>query len=577
MMTSQQFHPCLAGGGEAGALMRSIDWAKNPLGPVESWPRSLQTIVSIMLASRFAMRVMWGPEFLLLYNDSYQPVLGSTKLPGAMGSPTVSSFSEVWDVVGPMFQRVYAGEAVAMEDGLLCIDRHGYLEECYFTLSYSPIRDEAGLVAGLLGVVHETTKQVLADRRFATLERLAASAAQARTVEEACEAAAQAIAKNTADVPFALFYLLSADGKRARLVSATGLPANSSAAPAQLELVESAASWPIHLPLIEDLLDVSRIISGKVRLDVQNVDFGQVLEAALDSARPALDAKQIDVRAVIDSNGGMVMGDANRLQQVAWNLLANAAKFTNKGGSVRVVLSRVDSQLELSITDTGKGIAADFLPLVFDRFKQADSTTTRQHGGLGLGLAIAKNLVEMHGGTIRAQSEGEGLGATFVVLLPVSAMHHRSRVTPVTASFAQLNLEYPPELVGLRVLVVDDEEDARDLVITLLEHCGVLVEAASSATQALHLIQHNRPDVLISDIGMPVEDGYSLIRRVRLLPIDAGGATPAASLTAYAGIEDRRRAMMAGFNMHLPKPVDPSELVAVVTNLARLSKAIARS
>jgi CheY-like chemotaxis protein len=256
--------------------------------------------------------------------------------------------------------------------------------------------------------------------------------------------------------------------------------------------------------------------------------------------------------------------------------LANAAKFTNKGGRVRVVVSRIDSQLELSVTDNGKGIAADFLPHVFDRFKQADGSTTRQHGGLGLGLAIAKNLVEMHGGTIEVRSDGLGRGATFVVRIPIAAMHHRTRTTPILSLPGHTAIDGPPELIGLKVLVVDDEADVRDLVTTLLEQCGVIVEDASSVAEAWKAIERRMPDVLISDIGMPSEDGYSLIRRVRALPVAEGGALPAASLTAYAGIEDRRRAMMAGFNMHLPKPVDPSELVAVVANLARLAKALRR-
>jgi CheY-like chemotaxis protein len=282
------------------------------------------------------------------------------------------------------------------------------------------------------------------------------------------------------------------------------------------------------------------------------------------------------VSSVLDTNDGMIMGDANRLQQVVWNLLANAAKFTNKGGRVRVVLSRIDSSLELSVTDNGKGISPEFLPLVFDRFKQADVTTTRHQGGLGLGLAIAKNLVEMHGGTIEVKSEGIGHGATFVVRIPISAMHHHKRITPVTSTPAHAAIDGPPELIGLKVLVVDDEADVRDLVMTLLEQCGVEVVGAASVAEALEAIEKRPPDVLISDIGMPSEDGYSLIRRIRALPIDRGGALPAASLTAYAGIEDRRRAMMAGFNMHLPKPVDPAELIAVVANLARLAKAINR-
>jgi PAS domain-containing protein len=274
-MTTERFHSCLAGGGEAGALMRSIDWSQNPLGPVEAWPQSLQTIVSIMLASRFAMRVMWGPDLILLYNDSYQPVLGSTKLPGAMGRPTQASFPEVWDVVGPMFRRVYAGEAVALEDGLLCIDRHGYLEECYFTLSYSAIRDERGVVAGLLGVVHETTRQVLADRRFATLERLAAGAATAQTIEQAFEAAAQALAKNPGDVQFALFYLLGADDKQARLISAVGLPVDSPAAPKRINLNAADSSWPVHVPLSRH----ERPVISDVRARFGDVHAGPYPEA----------------------------------------------------------------------------------------------------------------------------------------------------------------------------------------------------------------------------------------------------------------------------------------------------------
>jgi hypothetical protein len=274
-MTTEGCHPCLAGGGAAGALMRSIDWSKNPLGPVEDWPQSLQTIVSIMLASRFAMRVMWGPDLILLYNDSYQPVLGSTKLPGAMGKPTQASFPEVWDVVGPMFRRVYAGEAVALEDGLLCIDRHGYLEECYFTLSYSPIRDTDGVVAGLLGVVHESTRRVLADRRFATLERLAASAATTQTVEQAFEAAAQALAKNPGDVQFALFYLLSADGKQARLMSSAGLPDDSPAAQTLLGPSASTSSWPVHAAVSRH----ERTVVSDVRARFGDIHAGPYPEA----------------------------------------------------------------------------------------------------------------------------------------------------------------------------------------------------------------------------------------------------------------------------------------------------------
>jgi signal transduction histidine kinase/ActR/RegA family two-component response regulator len=530
-----------------------------------------------------AIAIVRGPEQVFeLANPLYCRLVGKSELVGKRGREALPELIEqgVWTLLE---QVRHTGEPYIGKEFPAKLERaeDGSLEQGYFNFIAQATRDEAGVIDGVLIFVVEITEQVESRKRVelarAALESSETERAALLLREQAARAEAELSSRSKdeflAIVSHELRNPLSAMLGWTRMLRTGGLPEDKHQR--ALETIERNAVNQSQL--IEDLLDVSRIISGKVRLDVQSVDLGQVVEAALDSARPALDAKQIDVRAVIDSNGGMVMGDANRLQQVVWNLLANAAKFTNKDGSVRVVLSRIDSQLELSVTDTGKGIAASFLPLVFDRFKQADSTTTRQHGGLGLGLAIAKNLVEMHGGTIQVHSDGEGRGATFVVRLPVSAMHHRSRITPVSVNLAQLSLEFPPELVGLRVLVVDDEEDARDLVATLLEHCGVIVKSASSASQALHIVQQDRPDVLISDIGMPLEDGYSLIRRVRLLPIDQGGATPAASLTAYAGVEDRRRAMMAGFNMHLPKPVDPAELVAVVTNLARLSKAIARN
>ncbi|HEX8723617.1 MAG TPA: PAS domain S-box protein [Pyrinomonadaceae bacterium] len=323
--------------------------------------------------------------------------------------------------------------------------------------------------------------------------------------------------------------------------------------------------------LVDDLLDVSRIITGKLRLDVRPVDLSGVITAAADSVRPAAEAKEIELRTLLDPAAGAVSGDPERLQQVVWNLLSNAVKFTPKGGRVEVRLERADSQVEITVADTGRGIAPEFLPHVFDRFRQADQATTRQHGGLGLGLSIVRQLVELHGGTVEVRSEGEGRGATFTVSLPpLPARAGRAdggrRVNPASRTGGALDC--PPGLEGLRVLVVDDEADTREVLLAVLASCGAQPTAAASAAEALRLLGRERYDVLVSDIGMPEEDGYDLIRRVRALAGERGGTIPAVALTAYARAEDRMRALRSGFQMHVPKPVEPAELITVVANLA---------
>ncbi len=719
---------------ETASLMRQFDWASSPLGAPEGWPQSLRTIVPIMLSSRFAMRVMWGPDLVLLYNDGYRPVLGPSKHPRSLGRPAEAFYRELWHVVGPMFQRVLAGESIALDDTLLPLDRLGFLEEAYFTLSYSPLADDAGAIGGVLGVVHETTERVLADRRLRTLRELSGSGL-AQTAVEAARVAVAALAKNPADLPFAIIYLVDADGTRARLAAACGVSGRLAPEVVALGAAARPGTWPLEdaaraqepftlapldaiagpgvevrgtaypepvtracvaplyragvaqpsaylvaglnprraldeaygtfielaseqiavaignaladdertaliareratreeaeasnrakdeflaivshelrnpmsavlgwtrmlrsgeLPvekreraletiernalnqaqLIEDLLDVSRIVSGKLRLEVAPLSFEDVLNAAIESARPALDAKQLRLKCVIDTTAVALLGDAARLQQVVWNLLANATKFTAKAGSIQLLLTRIDSMLELEVSDSGKGIAADVLPHVFERFKQGDSSTTRQYGGLGLGLAISKSIVEMHGGTISARSDGEGRGATFLVRLPVAPLKRSTpRELPAARRLNQkARWECPPELAGLRVLVVDDDADGREVLETVLVQCGAHVTSAGSVAEALASFDRERPDVLVSDIGMPDEDGYALIRKIRARGADAGGGVPAASLTAYAGTEDRRRALVAGFNMHVAKPVDPEELLAVVASLARFAK-----
>jgi signal transduction histidine kinase/DNA-binding response OmpR family regulator len=328
--------------------------------------------------------------------------------------------------------------------------------------------------------------------------------------------------------------------------------------------------------LIEDLLDLSRIITGKLRIDPASVDLAAVLEAALDVVRPAADAKGVRLQAVLDRGLGPVVGDAERLQQVFWNLLSNAVKFTRRGGRVFVRLERVDSSVVVAVEDTGEGIAPEFLPYVFVRFRQQDGGPARKAGGLGLGLAIVRHIVELHGGRVEVASEGAGRGATFFVRLPVSAARAAEPLAPPSgpaavgapASAGAPAPSCPPALDGLRVLVVDDEADARDLVAYVLRHCRADVTVVSTAAEALERLRAEPPHVLVSDVGMPVDDGYALIERVRALPPEEGGRTPAVALTAYARTEDRTRALLAGFTMHVAKPVDPNELALVVASVA---------
>ena len=320
--------------------------------------------------------------------------------------------------------------------------------------------------------------------------------------------------------------------------------------------------------LIADLLDMSRITAGTLRLDVQRVDLRAIIEAAVQAVEPAAASKRIAIHKMLDSSAGPVMADPNRLQQVVWNLLNNAIKFTPGGGQVSVLVERVNSHVEISVSDTGQGISPEFLPYVFERFRQADGSTTRRHAGLGIGLSIAKQLVEMHGGTVRAKSAGEGKGATFSVTLPLVAARDDSpeQVRPeAPASVADRSEVRCP---GLRILVVDDELDARSLLKRVLEARDMKVTVASSASEALEAMRSARYDVLISDIGMPEQDGYEFIRQVRRLPFDRGALVPAIALTAFARSEDRTRALMAGYQSHLSKPVEVAELVAAVASLA---------
>lgn len=325
--------------------------------------------------------------------------------------------------------------------------------------------------------------------------------------------------------------------------------------------------------LIEDLIDVSRIVSGKMRLETRQVDLAAVVLAALESAKPSIEAKGIKLVCKLAAHVGEVTGDPSRLQQVAWNLLSNAVKFTDRGGTIELVLQRTGDTLEFQVGDTGRGIAAHFLPHVFDRFRQADGRITRSYGGLGLGLSICRDIIALHGGEIHAESAGEGQGARFAVKLPASA--GGAPLPGPNTDQRGAPKEDPSQatiLRGVRVLVVDDDDDSRQLVERILEQCGSRVVSASNVQDALLAIRGDPPDVLVSDIGMPVEDGFDLIRQVRALSAAQGGQVPAIALTAYTRVQDRKQLLSAGYMSHVPKPVEATELVSVVARLAQRAR-----
>jgi PAS domain S-box-containing protein len=352
----------------------------------------------------------------------------------------------------------------------------------------------------------------------------------------------------------------------ARLLRGNLLPADQ--VTRGLETLERNARWLTQI--VDDVLDVSRIISGKIRLDVQAVDLSGVVNNAVATVQPAADAKAVRLQTLIDPRTGPVSGDPDRLQQVCWNLLSNAVKFTPKGGRVQVRLERVNSHIEIVVSDSGIGIKPDFLPMVWERFRQADAGPTRKTGGLGLGLAIVRHIVEMHGGTVHAASAGENEGSTFTVRLPVMVVQPSvaaKREHPLTE---QRNaLEHLSDLDGVHILAVDDEPDALRLLRDVLEMSGAKVTTASSANRALEVLRESVPDVILADIGMPEKDGYELIKEIRMSADPKVKDIPAAALTAFARSEDRTKAMQSGFEMHLSKPVDPGELVASVATLVR--------
>ena len=443
------------------------------------------------------------------------------------------------------------------------------------SLTISPIKDARGTIIGASKIARDITDRKLAERALNEARKMAEIANTGRERLLESERAARSEAERANRMKDEFLATLSHELRtplNAVLGWATALrigrPKTEDLAEG-LETIERNVR--VQAQLIDDLLDMSRIISGNVRLDVQRIDLPAIVAASVETVRASAVAKGVRLQVVLDPLSAPVSGDPNRLQQVFWNLLSNAIKFTPKDGRVQVLLERVNSHLEVSVIDTGEGIAPEFLPFIFDRFKQADPSTTRRHHGLGLGLAIVKQLVELHGGGVRAKSGGLGKGATFIVNLPLMVLH------PPQDSWQREHprskpLDVPPlpaiSLSNVAVLVVDDEPDARVVLKRLLESAKASVYLAQSAEDAMQQLLSKPIEVLICDIGMPVEDGYSLIRRIRALDRRDKSEVAAVALTAYARPKDRTEAIRAGFQNHLPKPVEPAELLAVVHSLA---------
>jgi len=419
------------------------------------------------------------------------------------------------------------------------------------SLTISPIRDVTGAIVGASKIARDITDQKEALRKLAQ-------------ANEQLKRADQMKAEFLATLSHELRTPLNAILGWVQILKDAATPDDLAEG---LPIIERNVR--AQAQLIEDLLDMSRIEAGKVSLDIQPVDLTDIVSASIASVRPAALGKEIRLTTAFSSIGGIVLGDKNRLQQVVWNLLINAVKFTPKGGRVQVAIERSNSHVDLSVTDTGQGIAPEFLGQVFDRFRQADASTTRQHGGLGLGLSIVRSLIELHGGGVRVTSGGVGLGATFTISLPLQSVRHESRALAENERNSALDQSVmEADLSGIKVLVVDDETDSARIVKRILGQKGAEVCAVSSMEEALAEFSRFAPHVILSDIGMPGHDGYELIARLRELP--GGRTVPAVALTALARSEDRTRALRAGFQLHVPKPVDSVELIAVVRNLAAL-------
>jgi PAS domain S-box-containing protein len=494
------------------------------------------------------------------------------------------------DIIGTHFSRFYPEEDVRAgkcEFELETAERDGRFEDegwrlrkdgtrFWANVVITPIRDATGALIGFAKVTRDLSERKRYEEERINLARAEESRRIAEENQERTEALAESLrqARDKAEESTRLkdeFLATVSHELRTPLSAILGWSRMLQAGQLGAEKVSRALDSIVRNAtaqnqIIDDLLDVSRIIAGQLRLEVELLDVNQIVSAAIDVIRPAADARGVDLHVMLDPDAGIIKGDAGRLQQVLWNLLTNAVKFTPRGGRIHVTLQRDDSAVRIEVADTGKGVSPEFLARVFDRFAQEESSNSRRTGGLGLGLAIVKHLVELHGGTVEAHSDGEGTGACFIVKIPLAPVRVARPESRVRSDPAE-DVSFPVELEGLHVLILDDERDARDLVQTVLEQGRAQVTLTSSAAEALESIRERKPDVIVSDIGMPKEDGYAFIRKLRALTRDEGGRIPAIALTAYARAEDRRKALAAGFQNHAAKPIEPQELVLVIANL----------
>lgn len=521
--------------------------------------RHREFLEALVTRAPVGIAVWRGPEHVFqIANDAYLRMFGKRDV---IGKRARDVFPESTDETGwEIFDRTYRdGELQHSSEYESRIDRRGdgTLERAWFSFTLAPLREE-GAVAGLIAVIADVTPQVEARMRIEALREQAETASRAK--DEFLSVLSHEL-RTPLNAIIGWSSMLRSGTVRAEQIGSA------------LETVERNAR--VQARLIEDMLDLARIEQGKMVLSVGPVEMVRVVEAALESVTPAADAKGVRLQPVLDSHA-TIIGDADRLQQIVWNLLSNAIKFTPRGGRVQVMLRRAPSFVELVVADTGQGIDPAFLPHVFDRFRQADASSTRQFGGLGLGLAIVRSLVELHGGSVRAESEGAGRGAVFSVRLPMAPL--RAERAPAAAAVAGTpapdapTFEASPVLAGQRVLVVDDERETRELLRFVLEQCDALVTTADGTDEALEQLARAAFDVVVSDVGMPGRDGLDLIRAVRALPDAERARVPAVALTAYARSEDRRNALRAGFDVHLAKPIDPGEFVAVLAALIERSR-----
>ena len=478
------------------------------------------------------------------------------------------------EMIGQSIRRIIPADRQSEEDDVVAKIRAGDNVDHFETirqakdgtllpisLTISPIRDDTGRVIGASKIARD-----IRDRRDADAER-AHLLALAEDSALAAEHASQIKDEFLATLSHELRTPLNAILGYARMANSGMLSPEK--LPRAIETIERNATSLAQI--VEDVLDVSRIVSGKMRLDVQTLDLAALVRDSIEAVQPGADAKGITITTALESGPGPVSGDPQRLQQVIWNLLSNAVKFTGGGGRVEVRVARVGGHVELSVADSGVGIAPEFMPHIFERFRQADAGTTRERGGLGLGLAIVRQLVELHGGTVGADSGGVGRGSTFVVSLPLAAA-----ARPVPVNLFDLNsplMGNPTDLRGVVVLAVDDDADALEMIRDILESAGATVATASSVAMALTLLEQVLPDVLVSDLAMPVVDGFALIAEIRRHTNPRIRPLPALALTAYARSEDRTKAIRRGFQAHLAKPIEPTELTATVLRLSRDAKA----